>query len=196
MKPIHRKLRELAVPYLDTRQNDIHTDIATEFAYQLLKMEGGDEDVVIPAIVLHDVGWKMVPEDKQLKAFGPHTIYPELRRVHEVEGAKIAETILRQAEYENELIPEIVEIIEGHDTRLEALSPNDKIVKDSDKLYRYTVHAFRINMKRFQYTADQLLEWLRSHFPTWFFTDSAKKLAAGELKAREREAKDLMAEAR
>ena len=26
-----------------------------------------DEEIVLPAVILHDVGWKMVPEEKQLK---------------------------------------------------------------------------------------------------------------------------------
>jgi len=30
-----------------------------------------DEEIVLPAILLHDVGWKMVPEEKELNAFGP-----------------------------------------------------------------------------------------------------------------------------
>jgi HD superfamily phosphodiesterase len=192
MKPIHRKLRELAAPYLDTRHNDVHTDSSTEFAYKLLELEGGDEDVVIPAIILHDVGWKMVSEDMQLKAFGPNAVYPDLNRVHEVEGAKIAEKILREVGYDESRTPEIVEIIEGHDSRLEPISHNDKIVKDSDKLYRYTNDAFRTNMKRFHYSADQYMERLRKHLPIWLITDSGKKLAKEQLNEREREMKALV----
>ena len=74
---IYKRIWELAQPYLDTRKNDTHTAIATAFAFRLLEMEGGDEDIVIPAILLHDVGWKKVPEDVQLKAFGPHATRPE-----------------------------------------------------------------------------------------------------------------------
>ena len=192
MKPIHRKLRELAAPYLDTRHNDVHTDSSVEFAYKLLEMEGGDEDIVIPAVILHDVGWKMVSEDMQLKAFGPNAIYPDLNRVHEVEGAKIAEEILRAAGYEDGRIPEIVEIIEGHDSRLEPLSLNDKIVKDSDKLYRYTNDAFHTNMKRFGHSADKYLERLRIHLSIWLNTDSGKKMAREELRDREQEVKALL----
>ena len=70
-------------------------------AFELLEREGGDEDVVIPAIILHDTGWKRVPADLHLKAFGPNTSRPELNRLHEVEGVKIAEEILQQVNYDS-----------------------------------------------------------------------------------------------
>ena len=71
--------------------NKIHTEISTQFAYRLLEIEeAGDEDIVIPAILLHDVGWSQVPEELQLKAFGPKATLPEWNRVHEVEGVRIA----------------------------------------------------------------------------------------------------------
>ena len=56
MKDIYRKMWKLARPYLDTRENETHTQVSLEFAQQLLKKEGGDENIVIPAIILHDVG--------------------------------------------------------------------------------------------------------------------------------------------
>ncbi len=102
---------------------------------------------MIPAMILHDVGWKMVPEDLHLKAYGPHAIYPDVNRIHEVEGAKIAAEILREAGYDDGQAAEIVEIIEGHDSRKEPLSVNDRIVKDADKLYRYSHEAFYINLE-------------------------------------------------
>jgi HD superfamily phosphodiesterase len=184
MKEVFRRLRRLAAPYLDTRHNDIHTDSSVQFAYKLLEMEGGDEAVVIPAMILHDVGWKRVPEDLQLKAFGPHAVYPDINRVHEVEGARIAEEILKEVGYNAGHIPEIVEIIKGHDSRKEALSLNDSIVKDADKLYRYSREAFRINIERFQHTVEQEMARLGGHLSDWFFTDSARRLAQEELKTR------------
>ncbi len=78
MSAIFDEIWRRAKPYLDTRQNETHTEIATRFADTLLDKEGGDEDVVIPAIILHDVGWKKIPESQQLKAFGPDPRkYPE-----------------------------------------------------------------------------------------------------------------------
>jgi len=53
------------MPFLNTRHNDVHTEISTSLAFQLLEQEGGDEDIVIPAIILHDtVTSKQMAADK------------------------------------------------------------------------------------------------------------------------------------
>jgi HD superfamily phosphodiesterase len=192
MKAIYRKMWELAKPYLDTRENDTHTQVSLEFAQQLLKKEGGDEDIVIPAIILHDVGWKKVPEELHLKAFGPKAD-PELTRIHEVEGAKIAREILEQLHYDQNKTREILRIIEAHDTRTEAISLNDRLVKDADALYRVTRDAFRVNIARFEATFDQIMNHVQSSSETWFVTTSAKNIAAKELSLRLKESKSKSA---
>ena len=146
---IFKEIWKLAKSYLNTRQNDIHTEISVQMACQLLEREGGDEDIVIPAIILHDVGWIRAPEAMQLKAFGPTAVNPELNRTHEIEGACIAEEILKQVKYDQTKTEQILEIIEGHDSRGEPLSLNDMIVKDADKLWRYTKSGLEIDVKRF-----------------------------------------------
>lgn len=186
MKAIFKKIRELAKPYLDTRQNHIHTEISTALAYKLLEKEGGDEDIVIPAIILHDVGWIKVPENLQLKAFGPKASSPELNRVHELEGTKIAKEILEKVGYDEMCIKVIIEIIEGHDSRKKGLSLNDKIVKDADKLWRYSKEALQINMKRFEHNREKSLNRIRSNLDKWFLTNSAKAIARQELIEREK----------
>ena len=83
MEKRYPRIYELAKPFLETRDNEIHTRIAFSFALKLLAAEGGNEAVVLPAVMLHDVGWKSVPEDLQLKAFGPGRNDREINRVHE-----------------------------------------------------------------------------------------------------------------
>ena len=190
MKTIFQKIWQLAEPYLDTRKNDIHTKISTECAYRLLEREGGDQDIVIPAIILHDVGWKRVPENLQLKTFGPNATSPELNRLHEIEGVKIAKEILESVHYDKDKVAEILKIIEGHDSRKEPLSLNDKIVKDADKLSRYNKEFFIINMKRFKETYSQELDRLRSNLYKWLLTDSAKEIARAEIKNYAKELDD------
>ena len=48
-----------ARPYLDVRNNDEHTIVAYALARILLdEIPEADESVVLPAVLLHDVGWK------------------------------------------------------------------------------------------------------------------------------------------
>ena len=187
LKDVYRRIWELAGPYLDTRKNDIHTEISTGFAGRLLGLEGGDEDIVIPAIILHDVGWKKVPEDVQLKAFGPKATMPEWNRVHEVEGAGIAGEILRKVNYHEDKILEIQEIIAGHDSRKESISRNDSVVKDADKLWRYSETAIRCIQMGFGLTFEECIQRLRRNLEPWFLTESGKRMAEEELEKRMKE---------
>ena len=187
MKSVFEKIRQLAMRFLDTRHNDVHTEISTLLAFELLEREGGDEDIVIPAIILHDTGWKRVPAELHLKAFGPNAANPELNRQHEIEGVKIAEEILQQSRYDSLKTKEILEIIDGHDSRAKPLSLNDMIVKDADKLWRYSRSGFYIDIDRFGESHGEGVDRLRSNLSEWFFTVTARKLAAEKLSNREKE---------
>lgn len=184
---VFKQIQKLARPYLSTRRNDVHTAISTRFAYRLLSAEGGQESIVIPAILLHDVGWSKVPEALQIKAFGPKATLPELTRLHEAEGVKIAREILDRLNYDAGETARILEIIGGHDTRKQAISLDDQIVKDADKLWRYSRKGFQIDVERFGESYAQGLNRLRKNWPVCFFTGTARKLAHEELRKRERE---------
>jgi HD superfamily phosphodiesterase len=186
MKPIFDKILKYAIPFLKTRNNEIHTEICMQFAFNLLEEENGNEDIVIPAIILHDVGWSSIPEDIQLKAFGPGSDR-ELNRKHELEGVKIAKEILLKVGYDAELSKKILSIIKGHDSKLTADSINEKIVKDADKLWRYSYKGLRIDMKRFNEIKDVIVNRCNSMIDKWFFTETAKKIARKELESRIKE---------
>ena len=189
MKPIYKEIWRQAKPYLGTRKNDLHTEISIRFAYQLMEVEGGDENIVVPAVILHDVGWKKVPPELHLKAFGPKATSPEINRTHEVEGVKIARDILANLRYDKEKITLITKIIDGHDSRKKSISLDDSIVKDADKLWRFSKEGFDIDNERFQQSYVEGLNRLRKYLPRWFFTDTGNQLAKEELKKREEDAK-------
>ena len=186
IKPIYQKIFEKAKPFLRTRKNLIHTQISLRYALQLLRYEKGDEGVVIPAIILHDVGWSVVPEHLHLTAFGPNPTNPKLGRVHEVEGAKIAKAILEEFNYPPEKIKEIYRIIQGHDSRKRPLSWNDRIVKDSDKLWRYSRRGMAIDLSRFRIPRQEYLVFLEAIIDHWFLTSMATKIARKEILLRKK----------
>jgi HD superfamily phosphodiesterase len=183
---IHRIWKE-ALPYLDTRCNAVHTAISLSLARQLLRAEGGREAVVTPAVILHDVGWKSIPEALQLTAFGPRATAPDLNRRHEVEGVRIAGGILARLGIAGDMLSEILEIIDGHDSRTAALSQNDRLVKDADRLWRYTRTGFAIDLARFGESCDEGLARLERNRERWLFTPTAKTLAAANLARRRKE---------
>jgi len=189
MKPIFEEIWRLAKPYLDTRKNEVHTEISIRFAYQLMEIEGGHENIVVPALILHDVGWKKVPQELHLKAFGPKATSAEINRTHEKEGVKIARDILANVKYDTKKAAQIVKIIDGHDSRKKSISLDDSIVKDADKLWRYSKEGFEIDIERFEESYAEGLNRLRNHLTVWFFTNTANKLANEELQKRQKEAK-------
>ena len=78
----------------------------------------------------------------------------------------------------------ILKIIDGHDSRSESLSLNDRIVKDADKLRRYTKSGLEIDAERFGETLEEGLGRLRSNIGKWFFTHTARKFAEKEISKR------------
>lgn len=175
--PRHQDILDLARPYLDTRNNLEHTEGSLRFARLLLELEGGDPEIVIPGVMLHDVGWSQVSDEGQLQAFGPAPTRPDLNRRHEQRGAEIATEILESVEYDPLLIEEIADIIRGHDSRLTALSLNDALVKDADKLFRLTRRGYYIFWEWFPLDFRQYLAAMAEKAGTWFFTETAKRLA-------------------
>jgi len=170
----------LAQPYLQTRDNDGHSLYAFGLASALLTLlPDAHPWIVRPAILLHDVGWSTVPEEDALAAISPGGGQPELVRKHEIEGAVIARGILERVGVDPTDIDEIASIIDGHDTRPDAISLNDSIVKDADKLWRLTPHGLRVVCDWFGLDADESLRLCASRVHDHLFTEPARAIAFG-----------------
>jgi HD superfamily phosphodiesterase len=170
----------LAKEFLKTRDNDAHSLFAYGIAQALLsQIPEADENIVLPAILLHDTGWSTVDEVENLEAIAPdrdgskeHLVFQ-----HEKEGARIAREILEQVGVPEEDIVQIIDIIDGHDTRLTTLNINDAIVKDSDKVWRVTPHGLRVVMDWFGLDAEQSLRLCAYRAYNELFTDQAKAMS-------------------
>lgn len=143
---VRREIWDRALPCLDVRDNDAHSLYAFALAAALLHvLPGARADVVLPAVLLHDTGWKPVDPADILPAIagraGPAG--QETIRRHESEGAAIAARILADVGYPARDTERIVTIIDGHDTRRDALDLDDAVVKGADKLWRLTPHGLR-----------------------------------------------------
>lgn len=170
----------LAKQHLRTRDNDAHSLYAYGIAQALLsQIPEGDERIVLPAILLHDTGWSTVDEREALEAIAPGKDGSRDHLViqHEKEGARIAREILEQVGVPEADIVQIVDIIDGHDTRLTAMSTNDAIMKDSDKVWRVTPHGLRVVMDWFGIDAEQSLRLCAYRAYDELFTDQAKAMS-------------------
>jgi hypothetical protein len=131
-----------ARPYLAVRSNDVHTLVSYRLARALCAEHGeADTAVVLPAILLHDVGWKRIDPSLLTAAIGPNPTRPDLVREHEIHGVEIAGDILSRHQPEGVDIDAVLAIIDRHDTLKTATSLNDAMVKDADKVWRFTPHG-------------------------------------------------------
>jgi len=105
-----------------------------------------------------------------------------VRIAHEKEGARLARAILEPLGYAEPLIDEVAAIIDGHDTRRRALSHNDELVKDSDRLWRFSVTGVSVACDWFALTPREYAERLVKQFEH-FFTPVAAEIARAELDA-------------
>ncbi|WP_238703537.1 HD domain-containing protein [Arthrobacter sp. TS-15] len=169
---------ELAAPFLQIRDNDAHTLYAVGIAQALLGFyPEADAAVVLPAIMLHDVGWSQVPPELVLHAIAPGGGRPDLVLLHEKEGARLAARVLAEVGYSTDKIPDILLIIDGHDSRNAALSIEDAIVKDSDKTWRLSPHGIDTVMDWFGLDRAATLRLCSQRVLDHLFTNEAKVIA-------------------
>lgn len=171
---------ELAKDFLKTRDNDAHCLYAYGIANALLaQIPEAQENIVLPAILIHDIGWSTVDERENLEAIAPDRDGSKAHLVikHEKEGAKIARRILTEVGLPAADIDEICAIIDGHDSRHEPISLNDALVKDADKIWRVTPHGRRVVMDWFGLNSEQSLRLCAFRSYNELFTAEGKAMS-------------------
>ena len=192
MKEIFNKIWELAQPYQDKRDDAGHAETSLKYALKLVDIEKGDEDVVIPAIILHDVGWSQLPEKRRMMVFDPGAKEADRRQVvyeHQIEGIKLALKILREVNYPPELTDEILDIISQHDTRKGFISKNEGIVRDADKLWRTSREGFMVSEARAKKREAQRFKLIEKGLKKadYLSSETARQMALEDLKHLERQ---------
>lgn len=161
----HEALLKAAEPYMRVRKNDVHIPLSYEFAMKLADhYPKADREIVAAAILLHDIGWYSIDEkDIFEKGFGPNMMESDVRFLHEKEGVRLSAPLLQKMGYTDGFIEAVGFIIDGHDTRAFARSKEDEIVRDADKLWRFTVTGISVACDWFKTTPSGYYERLKSH---------------------------------
>jgi hypothetical protein len=188
------RLKSRVKPFLENgRGGDWqHTLRAVEYGRYLLSHEEGVEDIVIPALYLHDIGWSRVDVKDFLKAPPAHKRESETMALHMMHGATLAEEILQGLGYDPLMTHAIVSIVATHDEPGKVFAGGDPsaiLVFEADRLDRYgpkSLDRFAAMFGKEGPTEEQRQEgaaYLRSGLKIWFKTKTAKALAeklAGE----------------
>lgn len=148
-----------AAPYMKARRNDIHVPLSFAFAERLLDSHPeADTDIVLLAILLHDIGWYTV-DAATIESCFETMMESDARVLHEKEGARLAREILERTGWPGGIATEVCTIIDGHDTRQQPLSLNDRLVRDADKLWRFTVTGLAIISDWFKLDTHRYCAW-------------------------------------
>lgn len=173
-----------AEPYMRARKNDVHIPLSFAWAQKLLDAyPDADRDVVSLAILLHDIGWYSIDmEDIIEKGFGPNMMQSDVRFLHESEGVRLSRIVLEETGWPETMIRAVGEIIDGHDTRSSARHLNDSLVRDADKLWRFTVTGVSVACDWFRMNPRQYADKLRNQLQQ-LETETGRGWAAEELQA-------------
>lgn len=127
------------VPESRARSNDIHLPISLAYAERLCDAHPEANRLLVRvAIMLHDTGWGRVDEDRIIsEGFGKNWRKAAVRFEHERQGCIIAREVLPPLGYDEDFVEAVSTIIDGHDTRKEAKSLEDALVRDADRLWRF-----------------------------------------------------------
>lgn len=172
-----------AEPYLRVRKGDVHIPISFAFAERLIAEHGEADGLVVRlGILLHDIGWHSVDEDEILsKGFAGDWRKADIRFVHEAEGCRLAVELLNALGYDSAIIARVTDIIDGHDTRPEARSIDDALVRDADKLWRFTPTGIALSSGWFKKSPSQYVLQLEEKTFGELHTGTARRIARDEL---------------
>jgi hypothetical protein len=182
----YAEIYRLAEPYWHVRRGEVHVPEVYALAQTLVAAHpDADPAIVLPAALLHDVGYALVPADDLLRGLSgaANGWDPDITRRHEIAGAKLAGEILERVGWDPERTRIVQDIVDGHDSRREAVSLEDALVKDADKVWRFTESGVRISHPWMQRTTADYMDWVESRVDDWLFTDLARAMAREELAA-------------
>ncbi len=169
------------------RSNDIHLPLSFAFAERLCDAyPEADALVVRVAILLHDTGWARVDETKIIsEGFSGDWRKADIRFEHERHGCEIAREVLPPLGYDEEFVTRVTDIIDGHDTRPESHSIEDSLVRDADRLWRFTTTGIALASGWFGLTPAEYCARLRVEIVPELLTEAGVAMALAELERSE-----------
>jgi hypothetical protein len=171
------------VPETRTRGNDIHLPISLAYAERLCDAHPeADRLLVRIAIQLHDTGWGRVDESRILsEGFSGDWRKAAIRFEHEKQGCIIAREVLPPLGYDEPFVDAVCAIIDGHDTRPEAYSLEDALVRDADRLWRFDHAGIALASGWFRMDPAVYSDRLEAEIVPELITAAAVEIATAEL---------------
>ncbi len=184
MKKKFKIIWDLAVPYLKQgKRKDfvLHTEGVIKAMKLLLKQENGDEDILIPATILHDTGWSKVSLDLQKTNDKPKI--KKALELHLEYAVPVINEILAKIRYNKKQIKEIIDIVLAHKFK-KPKSLSKRLLIDADTLADAFKEQFYMDCKKYNLTREALYDIRKNNK---FYTKIAKTIFDKELEKRKKE---------
>jgi HD superfamily phosphodiesterase len=184
MKVVHNRIWRLALPYLREGKKKnfvLHTKMVIKGIELLLKKENGNEDILIPAAILHDVGWSRVPIYLQKAKGGLRA--KKAQELHLKYSVPIIKKILRIVDFENNTIRKVTETVLSHKFRNPRIL-DKKLLIDADTLADVFREQFYTDAKIYNIFPQEFYHIRKNNK---FYTNTAQQIFQKELKKREQE---------
>ncbi|MGV8967738.1 MAG: HD domain-containing protein [Cellulomonas sp.] len=171
------------VSELRVRGNDIHVPISMAYTDRLCAANPEADSLVVRiALLLHDTGWARVDETKIIsEGFSKDWRKAQIRFEHEKASCAIAREVLPPLGYGERLVEEVCAIIDGHDTRQEAHSLEDAMMRDADRLWRFTTAGVALISGWFGITPATNMDRLRAEIIPELLTAAGIAMGSTEL---------------
>lgn len=171
------------IPEMRSRSNDVHIPLSLAFAERLCDcFPEANSLLVRVAVLLHDTGWGRVDESKIIsEGFRGDWRKADIRFEHERQSCLIADEVLPGLGYEPDFVEAVKAIVDGHDTRQEAYSLEDAMMRDADRLWRFTTAGIGLASGWFDMAPAPYTDRLASEIIPELKTQPAIELATAEL---------------
>lgn len=184
MKKTYDRIWNLAKPYLKKSVKKdliLHTKGVVKAIQLILRDEEGDEDILIPAAILHDVGWSKVP--KNLQKSIEKSEWREAQELHLEYSVPIVKKILSSLNYKKDQIQRIIEIIKSHKFQ-DPREKDKRLLIDADTLADAFKEQFNSDVKSYKITPELMYKIRKKNK---FYTKTAKRIFFEELDKRKKE---------
>jgi hypothetical protein len=189
---LYDDLRKEVKPYIDLRDDLGHNDFVEAMTIELSKRLHVDPTIPLICAIFHDTGYHVYTSEKLRKMMSKElssTQIREMKATHQIEGSKLANRVLTKYGIASSVIAKIEYIVLHHDEDCPCLSIEEEILRDADKLWRYSKVGFWLDVKRRRSNPLDWYEKLKLNFdkPRYFNLAEGVNLAKELLEERKLE---------
>ena len=164
----------------------LHTKGVVKAMQMILQKESGNPDILIPAAMLHDVGWAKVPKKYQRTSNKKSKLIA--LKLHIKYAPDIIRTILTSLNYKIFQINEIIDVVVSHKF-CKPRKLSKKLLIDADQLSDAFKEQFNSDIKAYDSTPEKLYSFRMNN--NNFYTKTAENIFLQLMKKRQNEFKGI-----